>query len=35
LEQAHAGQVTPFADFIGQAAEKSLDVYLGMAEVRT
>ena len=35
LEKAHAGNTSPFVDFVGQAVECSLDVYLAMTEVKS
>jgi hypothetical protein len=35
LEKAHAGETSPFVDFVGQAVERSLDVYLAMTEVKS
>jgi hypothetical protein len=34
LERAHAGETSPFVDFVGQAVERSLDVYLAMTEAK-
>jgi len=33
LDKAHAGDTSPFVDFVGQAVERSLDVYLAMTEI--
>ena len=34
LERSHFGEIKPFVNFVGQATERSLNIYLGIAKTK-